>query len=195
MRLGIDFDNTLADFGGLLRAITLERTGVDFRAIRAANPDVADIEALCYAAVGRERFDALSAEIVLADHSTRIESRPGAIEVMRRLGARHEIVLLTARSEAESVTPRRWLEHHGLRVAGFVTTATGPKATHAIEHSLAAHLDDSVAVFEAFDDAHPTVPVLMAHPMNAAHPRAAHWRSVEDWLAFERLVETLERER
>ena len=44
MRLGIDFDNTLADFGGLLRAVTLERTGVDFRASISSNirhePDV-----------------------------------------------------------------------------------------------------------------------------------------------------------
>jgi len=195
MRIGIDFDNTLADFGALLRRVTLERTGVDFRAIRAANPDVADIEALCYAAIGKERFDALIADVVLTDHSSTIEERPGAIEVLRRLGTRHEMVIVTARSEAESATPRRWLERHGLRVADFIATDYASKAPHAIEQGLAVHLDDSASVFAAFDEAHPTVPVLFTHPMNASATRPAHWRTVEDWLAFERLVEALERER
>lgn len=195
MRIGIDFDNTIADFGGLLRRITIERTGVDFRAIRAANPDVADIEALCYAAVGKERFDALIADVVRTDHSSTIEERPGAIEALRHLGARHEIVIVTARSEAESTTPRRWLERHGLRVSDFIATDYAPKASHAIEQGLVVHLDDSASVFEAFDAGHPTVPVLFAHPMNANATRPAHWRSVEDWLAFEALVELLERER
>lgn len=38
MRLGVDVDNTLADFGGLLRRITLDRTGFDLRAMREGEP-------------------------------------------------------------------------------------------------------------------------------------------------------------
>ena len=194
MRLGIDFDNTFADFGGLLQRITLGRTGFDLRAIREANPDALDIEAIVYATIGKERFDALILEILHADHSDTIEPRPGALDVARRLATRHEIVIVTARSERESATPRRWLERHGVPIADFIATDYGPKAPHAIAQGLAVHLDDNVSVIEAFDAAHPTVPALLAHPLNLDAPRAAHWRSVEDWLAFEALVATLERE-
>ncbi len=195
MRLGIDFDNTFADFGGLLRHVTLERTGFDLSAIREANPHAADIEAIVHATIGKERFEALIVEVLKEDHSAIIEPRPGALAVARRLAERHDLVIVTARSDAESITPRRWLERHGLPIADFVATSYGPKASHAVEQGLAVHLDDNVAVFADFDEAHPTIPALIAHPMNARSARAAHWRSVEDWLAFERLVQSLEQER
>lgn len=195
MRLGIDFDNTFADFGALLRQVTLERTGVDLRAIREANPHAVDVEALVHAAIGRERFEALILEVLHDDHSETIEPRPGALEVARRLSDRHELVIVTARSQRESVTPRRWLARHGLNVADFIATDYGPKASHALHLGLAVHLDDNVTVFADFDEAHPTIPALIEHPMNLGRARAAHWRSVEDWLAFERLVTSLEQER
>lgn len=194
MRLGIDFDNTLADFGGLLRHITLERTGFDLRSVREANPDVTDIEAAIHAAVGRERFEALIAEIEQTDLTLEMEPRPAAIEVARRLAARHEIVVVTARTVPDAEAARRWLRRYDIPVAEVIATAYAPKAAHAAEQGLVVHLDDAVSVIEAFDEAHPTVPALLAHPMNAGAPRAAHWRAVEDWRAFEALVEALERE-
>lgn len=195
MRLGIDFDNTLGDLGGLLRRVTLERTGFDIRGIRERDPDVTDIEAAIHAALGRDYFTALVAEVIASDLSFEMEPRPGAIEVTRRLADRHEIVVVTARSERESAAPRRWLERHGLRVADFVATDYASKAPAAAEYGLALLLNDAVAVFEAFDPDHPTLPVLMAHAMNAGTPRPPHWRHVEDWPAFEALVRSLERER
>ena len=195
MRLGIDFDNTFADFGGLLRRVTLERTGFDIRAVREANPDAVNIEAIIHAAIGKARFDALIAEIVESDLTLEMEPRPGAIEVARRLAVRHEIVVITARTDTESDAPRRWLQRHAIPIVDVIGTAYASKAPHAIEQGLAVHLDDNVTVIETFDAAHPTVPALLAHPTNLDAPRAAHWRSVEDWLAFETLVQTLERER
>ena len=117
---------------------------------------------------------------------------PGAVEVTRRLAQQHELVIITARTDAESVNVHRWLERHRIPISGFVATARAAKAPYAIEHGIAVHLDDRASVCEQFDEAHPTVPALLAHPMNARSPRAAHWRSVEDWLAFEALVNTLE---
>ncbi|MDA0302228.1 MAG: hypothetical protein O2822_06850 [Chloroflexi bacterium] len=195
MWLGIDFDNTFADFGGLLRRVTLERTGVDLVAIREANPHAQDIEAIVHATLGKDRLDALVAEILESDLSLEMEARPGALDVARRLAANHEIVVVTARSVKEAAAPRRWLERHGIAVRDLVATDRAPKASHAVHHGLLVHLDDNAEVFADFDEAHPTVPALIAHPMNARSARAAHWRSVEDWLAFERLVKSLEQER
>ena len=195
MRLGIDFDNTLADFVALLQRITRERTGFEMVGLRDRYPNVDDLEPIIHEAVGKERFEAFMTEIGETDLTLQMEPRPGAVEVARRLAAQHELVVLTARNDRETRAVERWAERHGIPIAGIVGTDRQPKASHAIEHGLSIHLDDTASVLEAFDEAHPTVPALIAHPMNAKSPRAAHWRSVEDWLAFERLVAALAAER
>ena len=195
MRLGIDFDNTLADFVTLLQRITRERTGFELRGLRERHPGVEDLEPIIHAAIGKERFESLMTEIHETDLTVEMAPQPGAIEVARRLAARHDLVIVTARGDHESEAVHRWLERHDIPIAGYVATNRAPKAPHAIAHGLSVHLDDTATVLDAFDEAHPTVPALLAHPMNARATRAAHWRSVEDWLAFERLVQSLERER
>ncbi len=194
MRLGIDFDNTLGDFVSLLREITLARTGFDIRNMRERYPDAEHPETIIHAAIGKERFESFLTEIHETDLTLQMPPQPGAIEVARRLAERHELIVLTARGTHESEAVHRWLERHAIPVRGYIATNRAPKAPHAIEHGLVTHLDDSAEVFADFDDTHPTVPALLAHPMNAKATRAAHWRSVEDWLAFERLVQSLERE-
>lgn len=195
MRLGIDFDNTLADFVSLIQRLTRERTGFELRGLPERYPEADDLEPVIHAAIGRERWEALLAEIHETDLTLQMDPQPGAVEVARRLAAQHDLVIVTARDHRESESVHRWLEQHRIPIRGFVATNRAPKAPHAIEHSLAVHLDDTASVLEAFDEAHPTVPALIAHPMNARATRAAHWRSVEDWLAFEALVGTLERKR
>lgn len=195
MRLGIDFDNTLADFVALLQQVTLERTGFDIRNLRERHPGTEDVEAIIHANVGKERFESLIAEVQSTDLTVQMAPRPGAVEVARRLALQHELVLVTARPEADTRSVREWLRRHDVPVVDLVATDFQPKAPHALKHGLAVHLDDTASVLEAFDEAHPTVPALIAHPMNARATRAAHWRSVEHWLAFERLVESLEDER
>ena len=191
MRIGLDFDNTIGDFLSLLMDVTVERTGFDLRAAWATGGDG---QALAHAAIGSDRLDALIAEID-QHHMVRMLPVPGAIEVTRRLASRHELVIVTARSAAESVSARDWLDRHEIPVADLVPTNYASKAPHASNLGLAMHLDDNATVLADFDEAHPTIPVLLAHPLNARSPRAAHWRSVEDWLAFERLVQSLEQER
>lgn len=192
MRIGLDFDNTLGDFLGLLMRVTQERTGFDLRAAWATGEDG---EALAHAAIGRATLDALIAEIDVTDLSLELPPMPGAVEVTRRLAERHELFIVTARTDAESINVHRWLERQRIPIRGFIATARASKAPHAMEHGIAVHLDDKASVCEEFDEAHPTVPALLAHVTNTRATRAAHWRSVEDWLAFERLVQSLERER
>jgi len=193
MRLGIDFDNTLADFVATLQQLTRERTGFELRGLRDRHPETEDVEAIIHAAVGKERFEALIHEVQSTDLTVEMAPLPGAVEVARRLALTHELVVVTARPEADTRSVRAWLRRHDIPVVDLVATDFRPKAPHALAHGLAIHLDDTASMLEAFDEAHPTVPALIAHPMNARSVRAAHWRSVEDWLAFERLVGTLER--
>ncbi|MGE3858219.1 MAG: hypothetical protein AB7G21_14795 [Dehalococcoidia bacterium] len=193
MRLGIDFDNTLADFVATLQQITRERTGFELRGLRERHPETEDVEAIIHAAVGKERFEALIHEVQSTDLTVEMAPLPGAVEVARRLALTHELVVVTARPEADTRSVRAWLRRHDIPVADLVATDFQPKAPHALAHGLSVHLDDTASMLVDFDEAHPTVPALIAHPMNARSARAAHWRSVEDWLAFERLVATLER--
>jgi len=195
MRLGIDFDNTLGDFVALIQRVTLERTGFEMRGLREQHPELDSLESIIHAAVGKERFESFLTEIHETDLTLEMLPQPGAIEVAQRLARRHELVVVTARNDIECAAVGRWLERYRIPVSGVIATARAPKAPYALEQGLVVHLDDSAEVFAAFDEAHPTVPALLAHPMNAKATRAAHWRSVEHWLAFEALVETLERER
>ena len=63
MRLGIDFDNTLADFVSLIQRLTRERTGFELRGLIERHPEADDLERVIHAAIGRERWEALLAEI------------------------------------------------------------------------------------------------------------------------------------
>ena len=194
MRIGLDFDNTLGDFVGLIHRITFERTGFEMTGLRERHPEAKNLREIIDAAVGKERFEAFMTEIHETELTVDMLPQPGAVEVARRLAARHELVVVTARNEQECLAVHRWLERHRIPFTGVIATARESTAPHAIEHGLAVHLDDTAEVLEAFDEAHPTVPALLALPRNEKATRAAHWRSVEHWLAFEQLVDTLERE-
>ena len=193
MRIGIDFDNTLGDFVALLQRITREQTGFEMRGLREQHPELDSLEPIIHAAVGKERFESFMHEIHTTDLTVEMEPRLGAVEVARRLAERHDLVVLTARNDREIDAVRRWLEQHRIPVRDLVGTDRAPKAPHALDLGLAVHLDDSAEVFADFDAAHPTLPALLAHPMNAKAARASHWRDVEHWLAFEALVKELER--
>ena len=188
MRIGLDFDNTLADFDHLLRRLTLERYAIDLDEIPGSAPQTAALTAL-----GREQRDALYDEIHGTDLTLEMRPCRDAIEVARRLGARHQLVILTARDERQSRPAQQWLRRTEIPIVDFCSLSGMSKAPVAVIQGLTVHLDDNVEVTTAFDQAHPTVPALLAHRMNLGATRAAHWRSVEDWLAFERLVNTLER--
>lgn len=182
MRIGLDFDDTLADFRTLLATETRSRFGIELtRGVRGR-----DI-------VGEERWDAFLKEILDGDATLYLDPRPGAVEVTRRLAERHELIVLTARHEHEAPHAKAWLERHRIPVAAFVTTGREAKAPLARDLGLGVHLDDTPHIFDAFHPAHPTVPALIlsgSWDQPASPP--AHLRMVEHWLAFEALVGDLE---
>lgn len=181
LRIGLDFDGTIADITWAKQQYAREAFGVELPA--EATWGAAGREVL-----GEERY----AELVEAVHGTSLSVEmppmPGAVETMRRLGEQHELYVVTARLDHEAELALEWLERHGLRVDGFFHTCRGSKAVHCIDLGLSVHLDDSPVVLEDLGD---TLPALIDAPYNRTLPRHERIRTVEHWRAFEALVESL----
>lgn len=182
MRIGLDFDDTLADFRALLQVQARERFAIELgRGQRGAD------------LVGAERWEPFIAELLEGEHTLRLAPREGALDVTRRLAERHELVVLTARHDREVVHLPAWLSKQGIRVAEIIATNRESKAPIATRLGLSVHLDDTPSVLEAFDAGHATVPALLLGgwaPPPESPP--AHLRTIERWLAFEAVVEELE---
>ncbi|MCK9486617.1 MAG: hypothetical protein M0R73_07940 [Dehalococcoidia bacterium] len=184
MRIGIDFDDTLCDFGGMLQTETLRRWEVDLGALRAAGSRPED-------RLGKD-WSKLVLELLETDLGLQMPVKPGAAEVTARLAERHELVILTARHDHESVLARQWIEANHLPIQDFHFTSRGPKHEVARALGLRVHLDDTARVFDSFLD-HPTTgALLLGSIFDRGDEPAAHVRSVEHWHAFEDLVRTLE---
>lgn len=187
MRIGLDFDDTLADFGELLAVAAMERWGIDLRAAQAAGQKYSDV-------VGQERFSTLVREALTTDLTLEMTPVPGALEGARRLSEHHDIVVVTARNDQESGAAIRWLERYAIRVSDFIATNRGSKAVPARERGLRLLMDDSAHNFADFQEDHPTVPALLLHGVwgdRDAHPRV---HRIEHWRHFEALVQRVEQE-
>lgn len=189
MKIGLDFDDTLADFSDLLVRLTRERFGIDLPELhRQGKPGRPE--------VGAERWDAMIREMLETDLTLEMPPKDEAIEVARRLAARHDLVILTARYDREMPATRRWLERHGIPTSHIIWTDRGPKAGPAREHGLAVLFDDTAKNFDDFGN-HPTVPALFvgATTTPRAQQPAAHVRHhLSHWREFEALVGRLEAE-
>lgn len=184
MRIGIDFDDTLCDFGGMLHSEAQRRWDVDIAALRQAGTRPEDH-------LG-EDWSKLILELLETDTGLQIPVKPGADEVARRLAERHELVILTARHDHEAVLARQWIRANNLPIEEFHFTSRGPKDMVARKLGLRVHLDDSARVFESFVD-HPTTgALLLGSIFERDYKPPSHVRSVEHWLAFEDLVRDLD---
>jgi hypothetical protein len=182
VRIGLDFDGTLADIGATKQRFVRERWGILL--------EVADVgRSGALPVLGEERY----VEMVEAVHGTDLvldtAPVPGAIEVTRRLLDRYEVTLITARLDEEIELAREWLRLHGLGAMAMVHTSRGTKRDAWEAHRIDVHLDDTPSVLAEHPDA--MVPALIAAPYNAALTRCLATRAVPDWLAFEALVAEL----
>lgn len=187
MRIGLDFDDTLADFSEMLVRLTRERFGIDLLELhRQGKPGKPE--------VGAERWDAMLREMLETDLTVEMAPKDEAVEVARRLAVRHDLVILTARYEREMPSAFRWLERHGIPTAQVIWTDRGPKAEPAREHGLAVLFDDTAKNFDDFG-AHPTIPALFvgATVSPRAQQPAEHVRHhLSHWREFETLVGRIE---
>jgi len=189
MRIGIDFDDTLNDYRGLLGKLVQERFGKEL--------NKGDTLA---STIGEDNSQALVTEILETDLSLQLEPRPDSVGVLQRLIAHnHEIIILTARYDREVLFIDQWLNSRGL-TANIYPTNREDKGPIARELELTAHLDDMLAQINTFTPDIATVPVLIAGGWmptsiaggsGASTKMADHVRSVDDWKEFESLLQTL----
>jgi hypothetical protein len=184
MRIGIDFDDTLCDFGAMLVAESRTRWDADLPALRAAGTKPDEHFG--------EDWSKLILELLETDLGLRMAVKPGALEVTRRLAEEHELIVLTARHDHEMDFARRWVAANEIPITEFHATSRGPKDMAARSLGLRVHLDDTARVFDTFVD-HPTTSALLAGGVfDRGGPPGAHVLTVEHWHAFEELVRTLE---
>lgn len=184
MRIGIDFDDTLCDFGAMLHSEALARWDADLSALRAAGTRPLDQFG--------EAWTKLVLELLETELCLRMPVKPDALEVTDRLAERHELVILTARHNHELELAQQWVAANEIPIVEFHATSRGPKDMAARKLGLRVHLDDTARVFDTFVD-HPTTGVLLAGTAFERDERpGAHVRTVEHWRAFEELVRTLD---
>ncbi len=185
MRIGLDFDGTLMDVALAKQQYVKATWGIDLTIAETGRAGALPV-------LGEERY----LEMVLATHRTEamLETPPipGALQVTERLVRAHEVVVITARLDEEIELAREWLRRHGLGGVEVVHTRSEAKRTAWDRFGTEVHLDDTPRVLLHHPDA--MVPALLETPYNAAIERCAVTQSVEDWLAFERLVGVLSSE-
>lgn len=184
MRIGIDFDDTLSDWGVMLTSEAARRWSLDLQAIHAARGKPEDH-------VG-DQWRKLILELLETELSLAIPVKPGALEVTRELAQHHELVVLTARHghEAEFVLP--WLRTNDLPIDRVVFTSRAPKHTFATDLGLGVHLDDTARVFDHFVDHACASALLVGSAFDRHEQPLDHVRSVESWHRFAEYVRELD---
>jgi len=183
MRIGVDFDDTLADFSAMLERETARRWETDLNSLYASG--IKPLEHF------GEAWSRLILDLLETEMSMELPVKEGALEVTQRLAERHDLVLLTARHDHEMALSRRWVELHGVPISEFHATSRGPKDGAARELGLRVHIDDTVTVFDTFVD-HPTASALLAGRRGQANEPGTHVVTVEHWHRFEELVGEIE---
>jgi uncharacterized HAD superfamily protein len=180
MRLGIDFDGTVADI-----------TDAKIRFAREHfNEDITPRETYREHGIGRlgeERFIRMVHEAHATAWTLSMQPMAGALESLHTLAADHDLFIVTARNDDEIDWARQWLERHDLPIQDVLHTSREPK-TAACE-SLGVHLmlDDSPYVLRglAGTDLHLA---LIDAEYNRDDELPARTHRVEGWTAFEELV-------
>lgn len=174
MRIGIDMDEVMADTLGAQLAWFRERFGYRWtRADLAGKRLLEDLPAPAHAAA---HLEALREGSFFGT----LPVMPGAIEVIGRLAARHEVFVVSAAMQfPDSMAPKlRWLERH----FPFIPV---PHVVFAGEKSIVdadALVDDNVHRFPRFRGRH----ILFDAPHNAGvqgYTRARSWAEVEALLS------------
>ncbi len=184
MRIGIDFDDTLSDWGAMLTSEAARRWKLDLAALHASGGKPED-------RVG-EDWRKLILELLETELSLSLPVKAGALEVTRELAERHELVVLTARYERESAFVGPWLREHGIPIERVVSTSREPKHTFASDLGLSVHLDDTARVFDHFVDHSCASALLVGSVFDRAEEPLGHVRSVESWQRFAEYVREID---
>jgi uncharacterized HAD superfamily protein len=185
MRIALDFDGTIADAAGAKVRYAQERWGVELTAALSMRPGALPL-------LGEERYEEMIRDVFGTAMSVEMEPMPGAVDAMTRLGAIHDLHIVTARFDHEGEFATQWLQRHGLKVRSMNVTNRGAKVDHCVGLGAEILLEDSPGELARFaDHDHRVAMALLDTPYNANDERPESWHLVPDWVAFEALVERL----
>jgi len=117
LRIGLDFDGTLADTVGAAEAYLREIEGIMLAPHELMRPP--GLKQL-----GGERFEQM---LVDERFIEQLKFVPGTLGMARSLMADADIFLVTARNEWQTKLLQLWLEEHGLRFEGVRRPRTSRK--------------------------------------------------------------------
>jgi 5'(3')-deoxyribonucleotidase len=182
LRIGLDFDGTLADTVGAGATYLREVEGITLQPHELIWPP-----GLQY--LGRERFMQMLADDRFMEV---LEFVPGALEVTRSLMEFADVFVVTARYEEETAPARRWLDGHGLRFVDIVSTDNGSKVDACRALRLDIHFDDTLTHTADVMAETDTILALLSAPWNDLSPAIgdhsenrphvhATWHDFHDW--------------
>jgi uncharacterized HAD superfamily protein len=183
MRLGIDFDGTVTDAPGMQRAYAVRRWGVELSELQVMRAGAVPV-------LGEERYASMG-DALWGPLTAVTPPQKGALRVLGRLVADHEVDIITARHGNQAAFARRWLAVRGIGVR-VVNTSAQPKIEACARLGIDVLLDDDILRQGEALLAGGTLPVLYEHPHNRDAPRPEGMRSVASWGAFANLVQQLE---
>ena len=178
MRIALDFDGTISDLLGGYVLYAREHFDIALPRELAVGQRPPFL--------GEERHGQMARAVLTTEFALRLDPLPDAVAAIARLGAEHELFIVTARNEQEGRWTERWLEHHSITVQGFAITDRGPKLDACRAFGASLILDDSPVVIEELHGSDVT-PVLMDAPYNRAATLPSGVVRVEGWPEFEAL--------
>jgi uncharacterized HAD superfamily protein len=179
MRIGLDFDGTIAAWGGAMARWMQENGRAPF------DPDRHVVDQ-----VSGEHLHEMVRAILATSLTLAMEPMDGALDAMRRLRAHHDLYVVTARNTDEGAWARRWIAQHAVPVTDVVETARASKADACRRLDLDVLLDDTPSALADLPAAG-TLPVLLESRFRRDEPRDPALRIVDHWHDFEALCAAL----
>ena len=183
MHLGIDFDGTVTAAAGMQRAYAAKRWGVELDERQVMRAGAVPV-------LGAERYGAMG-EALWGPLTAFTPPQDDALRVLGQLSERHEVTIVTARSDHQAAFARRWLSARGLGMR-VVNTSPAPKTAICAALGIDLLLDDDIVRYSSALHVAGTPPVLFEQPHDRGLERPEGLLAVEDWTSFAELVRGLD---
>ncbi len=174
MRIGVDFDGTIADTNTLKSAWIEGETGQQL-------PSWSCDRTSCVRHIGREMYERMSAELCTAERTLAIGVVDGALEAIESIRNVHELLVVTTRPNDVVELVQDWLKQYsqtaGLRLANL-GDGRRAKVDACKAHSITALIDDDERHLLSCPSAS-VLPFLFKHgaPSSFSHPELRVYRS------------------